>query len=370
MYMRTELIKIIEGGLEKNPEKVKSYAKLVAEKFVSEGDEKFANRILSILDKKSVHPVYLDEFLSKPVDKESRLPMVDITIEPKVEEIVLPKVVEEKVNTYIESLNKRDKFLKLGLDLPESLLLFGPPGCGKTTIAHLISAKTGLPLITAKLDGLVSSLLGSTAKNIGKIFEYAQERPCILFLDEFDAIAKARNDSQEVGELKRVVNSLLQNIDNFNENNILIAATNHEKMLDPAVWRRFTNIIEIPKPTEVEIVDLIGLNTSLIKVDFIKDAKKMVTLSRMMEGLSPSEIKSICYNAIKRSMLKEETTLSYATFLYQIFLSKSDGKNNDLVSLISFLNKNGISQINISKMLNISQRQVRKILNNEGEDQE
>lgn len=362
--MRTEILKIIEGGLERNPEKVKSYAKLISDKLREDGEEKFADRIINILTKKTTHPVYLDEFISKPTDKDSRLPMVDISIESKTDYLVLPAIVKEKIEDYIQSLNQRDKFSHLGLNLAESLLLFGPPGCGKTTIAHYISKRTGLPLVTAKLDGLISSLLGNTAKNIRKIFEYAQERPCILFLDEFDAIAKARTDSQEVGELKRVVNSLLQNIDAFNENSILIAATNHEKLLDQAVWRRFTNVIEVPKPTENEIPTLLKQYLESIKVEFIDDHKKMKTLSELLIGLSPSDIRAICYTSIKRSILKDEDSLSYATFLYQFYIS--NGYNNDLESLIVFLNNHGVSQLNITKTVDISQRQVRNILQSKG----
>lgn len=113
--------------------------------------------------------------------------------------------------------------------------MYSPPGCGKTSAARYLASELKLPLITAWHDTLISSLLGNTAKNIHHIFEYAKKQPCILFLDEFDAIAKARDDAHEMGELKRVVNSLLQNIDDFLQEGILIAATNHAKMLDTAV---------------------------------------------------------------------------------------------------------------------------------------
>lgn len=138
-------------------------------------------------------------------------------------------------------------------------MLYGPPGCGKTTVAQLISSITNLPLVTARLDGLVSSLLGSTAKNIRKVFDYASKRECILFLDEFDVIAKLRDDKNELGELKRVVNSLIQNIDEFSEDSILIAATNHHKLLDPAIWRRFNTILALEKP-QLEEVNLLLLS--------------------------------------------------------------------------------------------------------------
>lgn len=184
-----------------------------------------------------------------------------------------------------------------------------------------------------------------------------------MFLDEFDAIAKARNDEHEVGELKRVVNSLLQNIDDFNENNILIAATNHENLLDPAVWRRFSNLIEVPKPTDSEVVKLIKFFLRNANYDFKDDLKKTKRLGNLLSGLSPSDIKSVCYSAMKLAVINGLKLVTYPHFICQIYLHK--GYKEQDTHMVKFLNENGVTQFDISTTLGISIRQVRKHLGNE-----
>ena len=158
-----------------------------------------------------------------------------------------------------------------------------------------------MPLIIARLDSLISSYLGNTAKNIRYLFEYAENTPCILFLDEFDALAKLRDDRHELGELKRVVNSLLQNIDLLNENNILIAATNHEQLLDPAVWRRFNYHMNIKKPTFDARIDLIKL---FLNGKTLEDSEYNL-LAYVFDDLTGAEIEDICNAALRDSIIKD-----------------------------------------------------------------
>jgi SpoVK/Ycf46/Vps4 family AAA+-type ATPase len=264
----------------------------------------------------------------------------------------------------------KDKLLAAGLESLDSLLLYGPPGCGKTSVARYVSDKLQLPLVTARLDGLVSSLLGSTAKNIRKVFDYSKERPCILFLDEFDAIAKARGDQHEVGELKRVVNSLLQNIDEFLESgtNILIAATNHENLLDSAVWRRFNSVIEVPKPSKREIDNLVRIFISPMKFDFM-ESKKMEKIVDLLVGLSPSDIKTICLNAKRSAVLNNIDLVTFGSFLYEFQLFNNNFGHSTL-EIVKSLYQNGVSQDHIHKVLDISIRQVRKLLQEGGDEQD
>jgi SpoVK/Ycf46/Vps4 family AAA+-type ATPase len=252
--------------------------------------------------------------------------------------------------------------IKSGVEVSNTLLLYGKPGCGKTTVARYISEKTGLPLVIARFDAIVSSLLGNTAKNIRKIFDFADNKPCILFLDEFDAIAKARDDQYELGELKRVINSLLQNIDAFATHNILIAATNHPELLDKAIWRRFNSVIEIGAPQENEINELLRTFTADFKTDFISDEKKLDRAIKLMEGKTPSDIKSIVNNAKAHAIINGSEILKYEELLVEVFEFNHHG---DLVieKLVEFLNDNGIPQAAIADRMKTSVRQVRNYLN-------
>ena len=174
--MYTEVIKIIEGGLSSDKEKVINYATVLADNLEGQGEVSLAKRIRATLNKKRGTFTSLDSFATKPVDTESRMDIVEVSM-PQIEmdQIILNKYSQDSIRNFVDSYNQRDRLIKSGLEISHTLLLFGPPGCGKTTIAQYISSVTGLPLVTARLDGMVSSLLGSTAKNIRKIFDYASK---------------------------------------------------------------------------------------------------------------------------------------------------------------------------------------------------
>lgn len=193
-----------------------------------------------------------------PVDKESSTPLAEI-IYPK-DLPAEPPLFASNVQTAIESIINEwihfDKLSDIFVQPSRTCLIYGSPGTGKTHLALWIAKQMRIPVVLAKLDGLMSSFLGTTSRNIGNLFQFAARYRCILLLDEFDAIAKLRDDPQEVGEIKRVVNTLLQNLDARKNSGFTIGVTNHESLLDPAIWRRFEVQIEIPKPT-IEVIQSI-----------------------------------------------------------------------------------------------------------------
>lgn len=360
--MYTEIIKIIEGGMRREPAKVIQFAKKLADIFDEEGNARLAKGIRKVVESGTSNTLTMEQLTTTaPVDSETRMSIVDI-FNPTDSDlsIILPEIIERKVMDFIKIVEKKDKIKSLGLPMQSSLLLYGIPGVGKTTIAKYISIQTKLPLVTARLDALISSLLGNTSKNIRKIFEYADSKPCILFLDEFDAIAKARDDGHEMGELKRVINSLLQNIDIFSQNNILIAATNHPELLDKAIWRRFNTVIEVSQLGSDGVRRLIELYAENYKHDFSSD-KKMERIVHLLSKKTPADIKTIVTNAITQAVIQEKEEINIEDLLIENFQFEKHG-NFTADELIKYLNDNGIPKLQIADILNVSIRQIRNNL--------
>jgi SpoVK/Ycf46/Vps4 family AAA+-type ATPase len=183
-----------------------------------------------------------------PVDRETAAPLAEITFPNASEPPLFSPAVSEAVGSIVDEWSNLEALGAVGIHPSRTCLIYGAPGTGKTRLALWIAGTLGLPVVLVRLDGLVSSFLGTTARNIGNLFAFANRYKCVLLLDEFDAIAKLRDDPQEVGEIKRVVNALLQNLDSRRDVGLTIGITNHPDLLDPAVWRRFEVQLEIPRP--------------------------------------------------------------------------------------------------------------------------
>jgi SpoVK/Ycf46/Vps4 family AAA+-type ATPase len=304
MKYSIEIGKIVEGALKRDQLKVQNYTKQLIEKLEMDNEIRTANkfnRILTAQNETTLSAMGMSSEISVPVDNESRTALADIIFPADNDiELILSKNNAKKLNNFILSYKNADKLNSLGLGVSNTLLLHGPPGCGKTKCAYLIAKELQLPLVIARLDSLISSYLGTTSKNIRALFEFAQKIPCVLFLDEFDAIAKARDDSYELGELKRVVNSLLQNVDAMSGDSLLLAATNHEKLLDTAIWRRFDYKLEIELPDEDTIIKMIGLFTNGMGELLPKDRKEMATA---FLGLSGADIEDIVTKSLRNAVI-------------------------------------------------------------------
>ena len=305
----SELFRIVEGALRLDGVKVRNYASLLADKLAADGDEASAQRLRRILDERAVqlHPTRLEQQTPPPVDGESRFPLLErVTVPDSVERHFFTDAQRAFVEDYLAVVGSKVELEKQGIKAGTNLLLYGPPGSGKSHLAMYIARRLGLPLYLARLDGLISSFLGSTAKNIRAVFEFASRMPCVLLLDEFDAIAKLRDDQQELGELKRVVNSFIQSIDTLGNQVILIAATNHEQLLDPAVWRRFQYLLRIDLPEEEHREAL----WKLFSGELTWGGKERRALADLSEGFSIAAIE-MAANRVKQQVVtrREEPSL-------------------------------------------------------------
>ena len=245
---------------------VRKQVERLKEVLTKEGDSKSAGMLGSLLtaaDRTSEllpsrigrsRAVLAGELLTRntqvPVDRETSAPVAEIIFptETKPSAPIFNATVSSAVQTILEEWTNLEAFANIGIDASKTCLIYGEPGTGKTRLALWLAAQLELPVVVAKIDGLISSFLGTTARNIGNLFGFANRYRCLLLLDEFDSLAKLRDDPQEVGEIKRVVNALLQNLDSRRNVGLTIGITNHPRLLDSAVWRRFEVQLEIPKP--------------------------------------------------------------------------------------------------------------------------
>ncbi|NMB40890.1 MAG: ATP-binding protein [Firmicutes bacterium] len=171
----------------------------------------------------------------------------------KMEHLILPINVIDSCSEVIEEQTRADLLRSHGLEPRNKLLLIGPPGNGKTTLAEAVAEALMVPLLTVKYESIVGAYLGETATRLVKLFDYAKTRDCVLFFDEFETLGKERGDTHETGEIKRVVSSLLLQIDALPSYVVVIAATNHDSLLDKAAWRRFQLRLTLPKPSRANL---------------------------------------------------------------------------------------------------------------------
>ncbi len=287
----------------------------VAEKVIREEREKkhhlLANDLERILygesndEARTLLPLSLPEV---PKDRERHIPLLEIR-EPvrSFADIVLTKDNREILEHVLQEQGRRDVLGSYGLKPANRLLFCGPPGCGKTLAAEVLATELGLPLLLVRFDAVVSSYLGETAANLRKVFQYLETGRYVVLFDEFDAIAKDRADASEHGELRRVVNAYLQMMDSYRGNCLLLAASNHEGLLDKALWRRFDEVLFYRRPTTEEIIDLVAVKLRGIRYNF--ETENEPTIANF-NGMAHADIERVLIRAIKHMILSGREFLS------------------------------------------------------------
>lgn len=246
-----------------------------------------------------------------PVDNQSGFPLLKV-IRSKFyrDDLVLPESEAKQVDRLVLEHQSKRVLAKFGMEPKRRVLFCGPPGTGKTMAAHVVASMLDRPLVHVQFDSVVSSLLGETAINLKRIFEYIGRSKAVVLFDEFDIIGKRRDDPNEHGEIKRVVNNLMQLIDAYQGEGILIAATNHQALLDEAIWRRFDDVILFPMPDAKARERLFRKSLAVFSNSVDVDVDILVKLS---EGFSGSDIAQVCNEAIRTTLLGNEQRLATKT---------------------------------------------------------
>lgn len=306
-----ELSRIVDGALKGDRAKVIAYVEQLARKLREAGDAKAADRLLQSTRQAQPAEVTAAGFsmlpsTRLPVDSESRFSLADEEwVSPSSSSVVLDAPVRQRLDEFLRYVRAADRLIASSVGLAPSMLIYGPPGVGKTELARHIAAQLGLPLVTARSDSMISSFLGSTSKNLRVLFEHVKSRPCVLFLDELDSVAKLRDDQHELGELKRVVVSLLQNIDALNNETVLLAATNHSHLLDPAVWRRFSYKLELRPPGAEARAELFRMFLG----PFAGPDRDIADYVEASEGATGADIRSACESAMREAVIADRSTV-------------------------------------------------------------
>ncbi|WP_424983823.1 AAA family ATPase [Maritalea sp. S77] len=241
--------------------------------------------------------------------------LAELTPKHQLNDMVLADHTRETVNQLIEEQQRASLLRSHGLNPRHRIMLVGPPGNGKTSLAEAIAEALAVPFFVIRYEALIGSYLGETANRMKRVFDYVRTTPCVVFFDEFDAVGKERGDTHETGEIKRVVSSLLMHVDELPSYAVIIAASNHAELLDRAVWRRFQLRLTLPAPTEKELI-------AYFERSFQQFDRKLgispATLAKRLGEISYAEAEEFILDVRRREVLSLREKSLKAIFADQI----------------------------------------------------
>ena len=317
------LCELIKAGLAKDEPMFRKAAEAICAEERTKQHEILANKISELLNSKQYQINNSARSTSQIINSSSAIYshlFYEKAPIKRLDQLLLPDNVYNSCKDLIEEQTRTDLLRSYGIEPRNKILLIGPPGNGKTSVAEGIAEALMLPLLTVRYENVIGAYLGETATRLSKLFEYVKTRQCVLFFDEFDTIGKERGDQQETGEIKRVVSSLLLQIDALPSYVVTIAATNHDTLLDKAVWRRFQLKLELPKPTRANLEHWFASFEKRMNFSF---------------GLEPSALAKKLYR--KSYAEAEEFALSvYRKYILRLPTGKTKSVTNEQLKLFGY----------------------------------
>ena len=367
------IIELTDAALAADYTRVRRVANLIAGELTKAGKEAIAKDLRSLVRKRGV-PLRASGYLEAlPVDSKSRLPLMEEQPYPEAP-VFLDTEANRIFHDFLMDAQHVDDLSAKGLASRLCLLLSGPPGTGKTLLAAHVAAQLSRPFYVVRLDSVISSLLGDTAKNIRSVFDFIPSKKAVLLMDEVDAVAKMRDDRHELGELKRVVNTVIQGLDSLDSHTVVIAATNHPHLLDPAIWRRFPYKINLDYPDAGVRADLWA--------HFLFEDEDENRLSKLLasfsENLSGADIESIGL-AARRHALLDSRSVDLASVALAVFHSDQgkaalpqrealDAKQKRHLAQ-ELKVRNGLTGADIGRLLGVTRQAIYSYLKQDAEAQ-
>ena len=297
---RSDLVlNLVETGIKGDISRFKMTAEAIVADATAKHHHHFADKIRVLLTEsdKAIANHQIHASSSRQIAQDV---FYELITEKTLDDLVLPNDVLEQCQELLEEHSRRDMLRSFNMEPRHRILLAGAPGNGKTSLAEAMANELMLPFYLVRYEGIFSKYLGETAQKLDDLFEHVKTRRCVLFFDEFDAIGKERADELDNGEVKRVVNSLLKQIDMLPSHVVVIAATNHQKMLDSAIWRRFQMQLKLPTPSQVLISNWLDAFEERVQIAFGMPTKDIAT---SLKGLSFAEIEDFALDVRRKYVL-------------------------------------------------------------------
>lgn len=294
------LVAMVRAGIAGDRAALRTSVESVVAEERSKNHHILADRLARMLNSVAITP----PAITQPAGKSGRDIVLETTPQRRLDDLILPLPVNRQVKQLIEEQHRADLLRAHGMQPRNRVLLSGPPGNGKTSVAEAIAEALAVQFFTVRYDALVGSYLGETNTRLAHLFDYARTVPCVLFFDEFDSIGKERGDNHETGEIKRVVSFLLMQIDQLPSYVVVVAATNHAELLDRAVWRRFQFRLFLPQPSQKTLIDFLDRQFS----SWSEPAgMKPELLAQKLGPVSFAEALEFCQTVRRQHILSLET---------------------------------------------------------------
>lgn len=321
------LVKLVKSASNNDQLTLRKTVETLIQEEKTNGHRILAERLVKALEPTATKPLMSDSFRQNGTNGQFKDFVYEITPERSLNSLVLRDDIYDQINEVVEEQHRFELLHAHNLRARNRLLFIGPPGNGKTTLAEALAHELMYPLLVVRYENLVGSYLGETSGRLKNLFDFAKTQRCVIFFDEFETLGKERGDTHETGEIKRVVSSLLLQIDDLPDYVVVVAASNHPELLDRAVWRRFQVRVELPLPTQEQLTRFIRDFETQCAIVF---GYKPEELAKQFLGVNFAEVEEFCLGILRRAVLDRQTENAKAITTKKLKQRKENAIHKDI----------------------------------------